>query len=711
MKRIFPIIILLFISVFFFYKTFLFFEVPFPGDLLVSEYAPWKYDSHLGYNPGSYPNKAQYFDVARQLYPWKILAIDLLKQGTIPLWNPYNFSGSPLLANNQSGVFYPLNLVLFSGFKGFSWSIYIFSQPFLASVFMYLFAKSLKRSTGACLIASVSFGFSLFISTFLEYGNIGHTILWLPLILFCIEKFKDKKLLFGPILTILISFVFFAGHLQIAVSLVLFSCVYLFVTNIKNKMLLLKGFLFIFLGILLSSVQLIPTLELLSNSAREAHAQHMINDLFLLQPQQLILLFSPDTYGNPATRNYLLTDTYPGNAIYIGIIPLIFATVAILDKKRDKTTNIFILFTVAFLVLFIKNPVSTAIFNLSIFSASSPSNFFYLLGFCISVLCAIGVDAKKETLKKNLIPVGIIFLLPLLFFLLHILLHIPVNAKQFIVSMGIVAISSLAFILFKVIKIRHLWVLPLLILTLELFYFFIKFNPFVSKNLMYPKNDMISYIQKEAGYNRFIGFRAASIESNFSTLFKAYSPDGYDPLYPKIYNSYTNSKSRSDVIIELSNKKVLDELSVRFILDRVENGADEKVFDPNKFSIIYTNNSWRVFKNNDSYPRAYFNEKGQITQASIVSYTPNKVVINKNEGSGTLVLSDTYFPGWEGSIDGEKSEILKVNNIFRGIKVPAGKHTIIFEYKPKSFYWGAIVTIISSVLTLCIFVLLKRYSK
>ena len=140
--------------------------------------------------------------------------------------------------------------------------------------------------------------------------------------------------------------------------------------------------------------------------------------------------------------------------------------------------------------------------------------------------------------------------------------------------------------------------------------------------------------------------------------------------------------------------------------------SDSNIIDLfNKFSIIYTDNSWRVFKNNNSYPRAYVADNNQITQARIVSYTPNKVVIEKNEGFGTLVLSDTYFPGWEGSIDGEKTEIVKVNSIFRGIIVPAGKHTIIFEYKPKSFYWGAIVTIISSALTVCMFALLKRYSK
>lgn len=711
MKKYLPFITLLIVSIFFFYQSFFLFKVPFPGDLLVSEYSPWKYSSYLGYNPGSYPNKAQYFDVIRQLYPWKILAMDLWKSGTIPLWNPYNFSGSPLLANNQSGVFYPLNVLFLINENGASWSMYIFMQPFLASLFMYAYIRSLKRSTFAALISAISFGFSLFMSTFLEYGNIGHTILWLPLILFCFEKLKEKKILFAPVLTLAICFAFFAGHLQIAASIVLFSIVYLLITNLKNKRVLITGFSFIFLGILLSSIQLIPTLELLLNSARDAHSRHMINDLFLLQPQQLLLLFAPDSYGNPATRNYLLTDTYPGNAIYIGILPLLFATGAIFRKKREKFVNIFSIFVIGLLILFIKNPISSFVFNQSIFSASSPSNFFYLLGFCLSVLCAYGVDTKQDKLKKYLIQIGIVVFLPILFFLMHYLFHIPINTKQFVVSIVVIGISCGALLLLKIVKNKYIWILPLFVLTLELFYFFNKFNPFVPKSFMYPTTDIITYLQKNAGNNRFIGYKAAAVESNFATQFRAYSPDGYDPLYPKIYNTYTHSKSRSDVVIDLANKQTLNELGVKYVLDRVENGADQKVFDPNQFSISYTNNNWRVFKNKNSYPRAYVIDKNQIINTNIISYTPNRVIIAKNEGEGTLVLSDTYYPGWKATIDGVEEKVLRVNNIFRAVEVPKGKHIVVFDYKPKSFTWGVIITIISSITTFIAFIWMRKYSK
>ncbi len=45
----------------FFYKTVFFGLVPFPGDLLIAEYNPWKTYSFLGYVPGRIPHKAQFF--------------------------------------------------------------------------------------------------------------------------------------------------------------------------------------------------------------------------------------------------------------------------------------------------------------------------------------------------------------------------------------------------------------------------------------------------------------------------------------------------------------------------------------------------------------------------------------------------------------------------------------------------------------------------
>ena len=69
-----------------------------------------------------------------------------------------------------------------------------------------------------------------------------------------------------------------------------------------------------------------------------------------------------------------------------------------------------------------------------------------------------------------------------------------------------------------------------------------------------------------------------------------------------------------------------------------------------------------------------------------------------------MVFSEIYYEGsgndWQAYIDGEPVEHIRVNYTLRGMKVPAGRHDIVFEFKPKSFYAGQKVNMAGSGLLL-----------
>lgn len=52
------------------------------------------------------------------------------------------------------------------------------------------------------------------------------------------------------------------------------------------------------------------------------------------------------------------------------------------------------------------------------------------------------------------------------------------------------------------------------------------------------------------------------------------------------------------------------------------------------------------------------------------------------QGSGLLVVTDQFFPGWSATVDGEPVEILKANANFRGVPLTDGRHVVEFRYRP-----------------------------
>ncbi len=750
------------IIVLFFHKFFFFGFVPFPGDLLISSYNPWKTYSYLGFNPGTYPSKDQYFDTARQIFPWKTYSINSIKNGQIPLWNPYNFSGAPLLANFQSSIFYPFNIFYFFLPQTLAWTIQVLLQPLLALLFTYLYLREIKRSKEASLFASIAFSFSLYFTVFLEYNTILHSVLYLPLVLYFLEKLIKKiklSYLIGVFLALLFSF--FAGHIQ--VFFLVFSFIFFYFLFIslsfkkKNTGKIILIFFAIILPLLVGGVQLLPTLELISNSARSNQPYNYLVNTLLLQPKEIILFLSPDFFGNPVTKNFLLSKSYPGSALYFGIIPFFFSILGIVSYKKDKIVRFYLLALTLLLLITFKNPLSELFFKIPIplLSTSSPANAIFLISFSFATLSSFGIDSvwnKRRNFFYASVPVFFLIFYGWILFITKS----PMNMKSFLLS-NLILTLMLGFVLLssRIVAKKYYVYLFIFITIFDLFYFFNKFNPFVPSLLVYPPTEISSFLKNKSNIYRFWGYGTANIEANFATQLFMYSPDGYDPLYPKDYGEFIelskngefpslfNNETRSDARIfqgfgendfaeNKYRQKVLNLLGVRYILDRYQNGTSEKTFPTKDFNKIYDRNDWRIFENLKVVPRFFltnsykvvrskeefekiffskeFNPNlslileerveselgGSIGKVKLVSYKSEGILFTTESKSNNLLfLSDTYYPGWKAFVDNQETKIFKANYAFRAILIPSGNHSVKFVFSSDSFKLGLKITIIS----------------
>ncbi len=81
----------------------------------------------------------------------------------------------------------------------------------------------------------------------------------------------------------------------------------------------------------------------------------------------------------------------------------------------------------------------------------------------------------------------------------------------------------------------------------------------------------------------------------------------------------------------------------------------------------------------------------------IVAAEPSRVEIDARlSAPGLVVLSDQHYPGWEATVETagqlRSVPILRTNRVMRGVLLPAGEHRIVYEFRPRSVLFGAIIS-------------------
>ena len=397
-----------------------------------------------------------------QFIPWWSYAWENILTGNLPLWNSQLGMGTPLLANYQSALFYPPHWIYFLLYiigdvplMAWGQAIIVALHLIWAGIGMSYVIKRLGLSLLSQCISALAFCLSGYLVARAGFLSINAAVAWLPWIIACLTPINNRKTL-NPrnilFLVFCLAMQLLAGHAQTTFYSLIFAGIWAayWALNTANALNVDKGqsitrpriqaiwgnlaarlvtnwgwlALGLILAVGLTAVQLLPTIEYLSQSQRAASADYDFVVTYSFWPWRLVTLLAPDMFGSPVDGDYWGYANYWEDAIYIGLLPFLLAIGAVFSSLRRKnrqpglsaqpdlsalrvnfTWFLIAIFLLALLLALGKNtPIFPWLYNhvptFNMFQA--PTRFMIWGVFALAILAGIGAQRWRRPEGRGL---------------------------------------------------------------------------------------------------------------------------------------------------------------------------------------------------------------------------------------------------------------------------------------------------------------------
>jgi hypothetical protein len=86
-----------------------------------------------------------------------------------------------------------------------------------------------------------------------------------------------------------------------------------------------------------------------------------------------------------------------------------------------------------------------------------------------------------------------------------------------------------------------------------------------------------------------------------------------------------------------------------------------------------------------------------LASASVVAHSESAYQVRYRAASPSLLkLSETWFPGWRAMLGSTELPIVSVDHAFMGVVVPAGEGLVAFDYRPRYFRYGVVISLLAA---------------
>ncbi len=342
-------------------------------------------------------------------YPRHIFAAAEWLAGRIPLWDPYQHNGMPILADSQVGVLYPFSLLFLSpAAPSLELTAFILLHYSLAALFTFMLAKTLGLADAAATVAGLTFGMGGVLMAQVTNLNIMTGAVWLPLILWAvIQATRTRRWSVALLAGLPLALQIFTAQPQVvfySISAMLGYGLYRAVADAVQPAArkrwqtaahtLLLAAAAVVAGLLLSAPQWLATLELQQLSVRSAERGLEFLTKNSLPPALLLNLLLPGAFGNTVT-GFAAGDPFQEDFIYLGFIPLLLVFFS-LPQRRQRDFPFFALLAVAGLLLALggNTPLYQAVVQhlpgFSLFRI--PARWLMVLNLGLAILAAYGMQ-------------------------------------------------------------------------------------------------------------------------------------------------------------------------------------------------------------------------------------------------------------------------------------------------------------------------------
>ena len=692
-------------------------------------------------------------DLEAYYYPVLQYGFHELRHLRLPFWNPHEGCGTPLLAIPQVGFFYPLYVPFLFLDAATAITLDIGLHLAIASFSMFLLCRHLGMRPGAALIAGLVYAHQGGMAIKVYFPNHLAPSAWIPVVFLLVDRVLERRSRFacgllGAVLGAAMlggspQFVYFTG--LALVPFVVVRAASVLRDDGAGAVAAASGLLgaAVALGVLLALVRILPAAEYMRGTWRP--------------PGSLALEGAAVMSISPAVFVANLLSPAPGPDLarqaYAGTLPLLLAVVGLaLWRPRSAALPIAAAGIAAMLYAFgLHAPLFPLMFRMPAGSwFRAPSRALVLFGFAVAFFAGGGVHEVLERAGTGRAarPAVLVAAAGALLIGAAAWLRVP---EAGLLAMNCVAggVVLLALLLRPAVHVLAIGVLGALVVV-DLFHgqrprgvlpaglgtHFARYEPFFDD------------IRRRQGLGRtYIDGRFSPDARLYfhSDLAKAGSIHGlwlatdYEPLCESRFARYLQFPgppvpwSICYLPLQLSRQTLplVELMGVRFFM--VEDGDAPSPDADGRWTLVRREGGVSLYEDSAAMPRAFVAAEVEVIpdaeallrrmadanlrgvafveetagerlpagvggDARVERYGANRVTVETRAAhGGLLVLTDRWDAGWKAFVDGTPARVYRTDYLFRGVSVPPGVHTVEFVYRPASFVFGALGSLLGVV--------------